>query len=121
MERRFRLTSSVDIKRVRRTGQSYAHPLLIVVILERGASDSRFAVTAGGSLGSAVKRNRAKRLLRAALRDFLPAVRPGFDGILIARKPLLNSTYGDVQDAISSLLNKAGVIGSNSDGKPVHI
>jgi len=101
---------------VRRSGQSYAHPLLVLVLLEQGSSNSRFAVTAGASIGNAVKRNRAKRLLRAALRDFLPEAKPGYEGVLIARKSLLNATYGDTKNALSSLLFKAGIIDNKTDG-----
>jgi ribonuclease P protein component len=101
---------------VRRFGQSYAHPLIVLVILEQGNSNSRFAVTAGASIGNAVKRNRAKRLLRAALRDFLSDTKPGFDGVLIARKALIYSTYGETKNALSSLLLKAGILDSKTDG-----
>ena len=116
MERRFRLTSSIEIQRVRRFGRPYADPLLVLVIQERGKANSRFAVTAGGSIGNAVKRNRAKRLIRAALKDYLPDIKPGFDGVIIARKPLINSSYGETRYTLQSLLEKAGLINSESDG-----
>jgi ribonuclease P protein component len=101
---------------VRRSGRSYADPLLVLVILERNRANSRFAVTAGVSIGNAIKRNRAKRLIRAALKDFLFCIKPGFDGLIIARKPLVNSSYGVTRQALQSLLNKAGLINSKTDG-----
>ena len=116
MERRYRLTSSIEIQRIRRSGRSYADPLLVLVVQERGKANSRFAVTAGGSIGNAVKRNRAKRLIRAALKDFLGDIKPGFDGVIIARSPLINSSHGETRLALHSLLEKAGVINSKTDG-----
>ena len=32
MQRKFRLTRSEDFKRVRRSGKSYAHPLVILIV-----------------------------------------------------------------------------------------
>jgi len=86
------------------------------VIQERDETNSRFAVTAGRSIGNAVKRNRAKRLIRAALKDFLNGVKPGFDGVIIARRPLISSSYEETRLALQSLLEKAGLIGSKTDG-----
>jgi len=86
------------------------------VVQEGGKSNSRFAVTAGGSIGNAVKRNRAKRLIRAALSDFLAGIKPGYDSVIIARKPLINSSYGETSIALQSLLEKAGLINSKIDG-----
>ena len=116
MERRFRLTSTSEIQRVRRFGRSYADPLLVLVIQEGGNTHSKFAVTAGGSIGNAVKRNRAKRLIRAALKDYLEIIKPGYQGVIIARKALTDSTYGETKQVLESLLTKAGVIDSKTDG-----
>ena len=116
MERRFRLTSSTEIQRVRRFGQSYADPLLVLVSQECGVGTTRFGVTAGRSIGNAVKRNRAKRLIRAALQEFLPGIRPGYNCLLIARKPLIESTFQETGQALKSLLEKAGLITSETDG-----
>ena len=121
MERKFRLRSSIEIQRVRRTGQSIAHPLLVLVFLKGGKSGTRFAVSAGKSVGKAVARNRAKRLIRAALREYLPDLEPGFDGILIARKGLPGSTLTETRDALGSLLNEAGILQKTADGQSVKI
>jgi ribonuclease P protein component len=102
--------------RVRRFGQSFAHPLLVLVLHARGKSNSRFAVTAGVSIGNAVRRNRVKRLLRSALRDFLGNIKPGYYGILIARKPLVSSNHREIKGALGSLLNEAGIIKNKTDG-----
>jgi len=66
-------------------------------------------VTAGRSVGGAVQRNRAKRLLREAMRMLLPTIRPGWDLILIARQPLPGATYQQVQAALSQLIRRAGL------------
>jgi len=101
-------------------GQSYAHPLLILIIQSGGKPTSRFAVTAGRSVGNAVKRNRAKRLLRAALRELIEDIKPGYDGVLVARKPLAASSSRETVTALNSLLKKAGLFDRKTNGKPTH-
>ena len=45
-------------------------------------ADVRVGVAAGRTVGNAVKRNRAKRLLRAAMQTLLPTLAHGWDLVL---------------------------------------
>jgi ribonuclease P protein component len=124
VKRNFRLTRSTDFKRVQNSGKSYAHPLVVLIAIPsatlkagpatenrlREALPSRVGVAAGRSVGGAVQRNRAKRLLREAMRMLLPTVRPGWDLILIARQPLPGATYQQVQAALSQLMRRADLL-----------
>ena len=110
MKQRFRLRSSKDIKRVRRFGQSFAHPLVVLIYLPNNKEYSRFAVSAGRSVGNAVQRNRAKRLIRAALQNLITRIKIGWDIVLIARRPLANANCQKTQVALTSLLKKAHLI-----------
>jgi ribonuclease P protein component len=108
-----RLKSSIDFERVRRDGRSHAHPLVVLVARQRDAASSgpaRFGFAAGKRLGTAVARNRAKRLLREAARAEAAAVAPGWDLIFIARQPLPRATLGEVKLAVAGLLQRAGVL-----------
>src|SRR4030065_72518 len=78
MDRQRRLTGSSDFQRVRTSGTSYAHPFVVLVACPNDMPLSRFGVTAGRQLGSAVRRNRAKRRLRAALDALQPHPLPGW-------------------------------------------
>jgi ribonuclease P protein component len=113
MNRRLRLTSSIDFKRVRRTGKSVAHPLAVLVAVPTGRPGSRFGFTAGRAVGGAVQRNLAKRRLREALRPLMPRVVSGWDAILIARPALLDADWPSVQAAIAGLLARAHLVESN--------
>jgi ribonuclease P protein component len=115
VKRRFRLTKSADILRVRRFGKSYAHPLVVLVALANKQDVSRFAVSAGRSIGNAVARNRAKRLLREGLRPFQSQIEPGWDIVLLARSPLSRSRLEDASTALSSLFARAKLIDRSTD------
>ena len=110
MQRQFRLTRSTDFKRVRRDGKSNAHPLIVLIALENQLSITRVGVAAGKRVGNAVKRNRAKRLMRAAARELHPQVKKGWDLIIIARKPIIQTKMPQVRDALQVLLQRAQLI-----------
>jgi ribonuclease P protein component len=113
VKRSFRLTRSTDFKRVRRLGKSYAHPLVVLYMLKSDGPGTRVGVTAGVSIGNAVKRNRAKRLMRAAMNELLPNTLPGFDLILIARSPLPSADLQQTRAALTSVLGRAGLLSQN--------
>ena len=133
MQRKFRLTRSEDFKRVRRSGKSYAHPLvvLIVQIHDRrsttvphafGGSPAdkrsnsvnqprvKVGVAAGRTVGTAVNRNRAKRLLREAMRSLIPHISSGLDLILIARPGLASASLEETRQALLTLLHRAQIL-----------
>lgn len=121
MQRRFRLTRSEDFKRVRRSGKSYAHPLVVLIVKRSDHPHIRIGVAAGRTVGSAVVRNRAKRLLREAIRTMIPniASQPesadqdsasNLDLILIARMGLATASLDDTRQALQNLLQRAQIL-----------
>lgn len=110
VKRSFRLTRSTDIKRVRRSGKSYAHPLMVLYALKSKLPGTHAGVSAGQAVGNAVKRNRAKRLMREAMNDLLPVTAPGTDLLLIARSPLAAANVHQARAALASLLKRAGLL-----------
>lgn len=110
MQRKFRLTRSTDFKRVRRTGKSYAHPFVVLVVQTSDAPRVRVGVTAGRSVGGAVQRNRAKRLLREAMRPLLPNLIPGWNLILIARSALPSKSLQEIRQVLTNLLRRAQIM-----------
>ncbi len=110
MKRNFRLTRSTDFKRVRRFGKSYAHPLVVLIVYPNGLEQPRIGVSAGRSVGNAVQRNRAKRLIRAAMQPHLSEIKPGWDMTLIARQPLEQATFDEAHIALLSLLRRARLL-----------
>jgi ribonuclease P protein component len=110
VKRCFRLTGSADIKRVRRSGKSYAHPLVVLYVAPGDSAETHVCVSAGLAVGNAVNRNRAKRLLRAAMNQLLPEVAPGSDLLLIARAPLARSNSQQTREVLAGLFRRAGLV-----------
>ena len=110
MQRKFRLTRSEDFKRVRRSGKSYAHPLVVLIVQSHDQPRVKIGVAAGRTVGTAVYRNRAKRLLREAMRTLIPSIASGLDLILIARPGLVSATLEDTHRALLTLLQRAQIL-----------
>jgi ribonuclease P protein component len=126
VQRKFRLTRSEDFKRVRRSGKSYAHPLVVLIVQAREKRSTavspdfseapvdqqrvKVGVAAGRTVGTAVYRNRAKRLLREAMRPLIPQIASGFDLILIARPALVTASLEETRQALLTLLQRAQIL-----------
>jgi len=110
VDRKHRLTGSNDIQRVRAAGTSYAHPLMVLIASPNHMPLTRFGVAAGRQLGTAVRRNRAKRRLRAALDALLPRLAPGWDTLWIARSGLVAAEWPEVERTVAGLCRRAGLL-----------
>ncbi len=112
MQRTFRLKRTEDFVRVRKSGKSYAHPLVVLIAQPNERTELKVGVVAGKAVGGAVQRNRAKRLLRAAMQSLIASVTPGWDLVLIGRAPILEADMFEVREALLILLRRANLIAS---------
>jgi ribonuclease P protein component len=110
VKRKFRLTSANDFKRVRRLGKSYAHPLIVLIVAPNDLEKTRSGVSAGRSVGNATLRNRAKRQIREIIRPLIDQVQTGWDIVFLARKPIANAEFQEIEAGILLLLQQAKLI-----------
>jgi ribonuclease P protein component len=113
MERQARLRCADDFERARREGRSWPHPLLVLVARPNSLDRTRVGVAASRSVGQAVMRNRARRLLRESARHLYPYLEPGWDLVLIARSPILAAREPEVRQALRHLVERAGLLREN--------
>ncbi len=109
MDRRLRLRQAGEIRRVYDEGKSWSHPLLALVACPNGLAILRLGFTASRSVGTAVARNRARRLLREAARQLYPTLAAGWDVMLIARSAIRGAREPQVQEALATLVRRAGL------------
>lgn len=85
--RRRRLSRSAEFERVYREGRSHANRHLVVYAFPRSerGSEPRLGVSVGRRLGTAVERNRVKRLLRNAFWNTAAELDDGHDFVIVAR------------------------------------
>ena len=100
MQRRNRLSRSKDFDTVYRRGRSTSSRYLVLHWFTRDDEDGepRLGLAVPRSVGTAVARNRVKRLLREAGRELVPPVPSGNDYVLAARPGLAEPAETRGQD-----------------------
>lgn len=105
-----RLQTDYDFRRVKQKGSAVYTPYFTLLYYTRDPNfetPSRFGFIASKKLDKrAVKRNRARRLMREVIRDYLENIKQGYDIILIARHPIKNASYQEVNSSFHKILPK---------------
>ncbi len=83
--------------------------MFVMIATPNPVGHTRIGVVAGRKLGTAVVRNRAKRLLREAVRRLYTHLLPGWDLILIARPAILGAKEPQVEAALEQVAREAGI------------
>lgn len=102
------LTKSQQYSLVYNQGKSWADTLLVLRALPNSLSLSRYGLSVSKRVGGAVVRNRIKRLLREIMR--LTPLKPGWDIVLIARRPSAVADYSTLSKSVRGLLSRARLI-----------
>jgi len=108
MRRPWSLARREQFTAVFRRGRGYPGDLIVVRVLRNGLGVSRLGLVVGKQVGGAVQRNRAKRLIREAVR--IRALVPGWDVVVVARPSIRGAKYQDVEQELRRLLARAGVV-----------
>ncbi|MCL5264869.1 MAG: ribonuclease P protein component [Chloroflexi bacterium] len=117
MQKQYRLRKEVEFKQVRGKGRSWAHPLIVLYALPNSLSVTRVGFSVSKRIGKAVRRNRARRLIREAVRLRHSDVKQGWDLLFIARKPIVDADFEQVRAAVDHLLRRAGLLQPTGAGK----
>lgn len=69
----------------------------------------KVGISVSKKVGGAVKRNRARRVIREAITPFLETINQNFNLIIVARENILEFSFADLKKDIEYMLTKAGV------------
>lgn len=104
-----KLNQNRDFRRAYAKGKYVAHPLVVTYAVKNRFGENRIGITASKKVGNAVKRNRARRIITAALAPYEKKIKKGYDIVLVARTktPLAKST--DLEPVLKKHLQKLGL------------
>ncbi|MCL1829843.1 MAG: ribonuclease P protein component [Oscillospiraceae bacterium] len=104
------LNKNFQFQQVYRKGQSYVAPTVVTYILSKPRGQVRYGITASKKIGGAVDRNRARRVIRAALSELLPDIDGAYDLVFVARKATITTKSHHLYSVLHSQFTKAGII-----------
>lgn len=102
------IRSSREIDHLFRTGRKFSDPLLVFIVSPSSAErpGGRVCFVAGRRIGSAVTRNRSRRVLREAARR-AGAPWTGADVALVARPETARATVAQLDSALAAVLRRS--------------
>jgi ribonuclease P protein component len=109
LKRDDRLRRREAFDQVRRHGKCWTHRLVVLCVLPNDLPRTRIGFSVSKRVGGAVVRNRVRRRLREIVRLRLSTVASGWDVVLIARPPIAQAEFRQIEAAVERLLQQAGL------------
>jgi len=104
------IRSATDFAALQSDSRSRAHPLLVLRYRRNGFEPTRYGISTGRRIGSAVARNRVRRRLRSLLRGLSGRIGGGWDVLIVARPPAAAASQAELGAALERLMIGAGLM-----------
>ena len=99
-----------DFKRLYYRGKCVACHNIVIYAQKSRMNVSRIGLTCGKSIGGAVQRNRAKRLMRESYRALAPRLTGNFDIVIVAKSKIADKKCCEVLRDMKYAFKKLGII-----------
>lgn len=107
----YRLRAREEFKAVFNDRTSIANRYLVAYVrLREDDAPARFGFSISRKIGKAHVRNRCKRRLSEITRLHISRMKSGVDVVIIARKPVVDLDYSELERAYLQLLERCGVL-----------
>ncbi|MBR5135312.1 MAG: ribonuclease P protein component [Clostridia bacterium] len=94
------LNQNKDFRSLYYRGRSQVSPFLVMYVRKNKFGFHRVGITSGKKLGTAVERNRCRRLIREAYRLLAPEIKGSWDIVFVARTRTVKSSMHQVKAAM---------------------
>jgi ribonuclease P protein component len=111
-----RIRRRPEFERVYNEGTRISGRFMTVFLLPNARETQRCGVAATRKLGSAVERNRAKRLAREIFRRH--KVAPGYDVVIVPRREMLDAPFASLEADYDRALERRGIARPNAQSGP---
>jgi len=104
------LRSAISFRAIQTDSRSKSHPLLLLRYRGNDLERTRYGISTGRRIGSAVVRNTLRRRLRTILRGLDGRVAPGWDVLVVTRAAAANASQAELEVALGQVLRAAGLL-----------
>ena len=84
--------------------------MALYILSGKDPAKTLLGITVSKKRGNAVVRNRAKRWIREACREFLPVLKKGKIIVIVAKQPAITAGYAVLREELEELLGKATLL-----------
>ncbi|OMP66395.1 ribonuclease P protein component [Domibacillus epiphyticus] len=118
MRKSFRIKKNDDFQTVFSKGKSFANRQFVVYMYKKEQNvPFRIGLSVSKKIGNAVVRNRIKRYIRQSFTELKMDIRPGYDFIIIARKPAADMSCIEVKSSLTHVLKLAKALKGKQSNK----
>ena len=110
MEKKYRLRSNIQFKKVYRSGKSYGNRLIVLFVFKNGLKYNRVGYAVTKKVGNSVTRNRVRRRMKEIYRLNCFKIKKGYDLIFLPRINSKDSSYRNIESAMFHLLKIAHIL-----------
>lgn len=110
MSKMISLCLNTEFRRAYYKGKAFVSSGLITYVLKNRLGVNRIGITTSKKIGIAVKRNRARRIIRAAYSSLDGDLNKGYDIVFVARSKTTTLKSDDVLLIMAKQLKDAGVL-----------
>ena len=109
MKHTISLKQNHEFRRLYSKGKSAVSPYFVIYCRKTKRPENRLGITTGVKLGNAVKRNRARRRIRALYRTHEQKLLTGYDIVIVARTRVIYGRYAELERSFNQLVKKLGL------------
>ena len=118
MDRVYTLKKNSEFRRLYSRGKSAVNSYMVVYCRKNGREINRVGYTVSVKLGHAVVRNRVRRRLREIYRLNSPALKKGWDIVIVARGRCVDARYARLDEAFLALCGKLSLLEEAQEAQP---
>lgn len=104
------LKQNKDFRRLYYRGKTKASSCLVTYIMKNRLGETRIGITSGKKVGNAVRRNRSRRLIRAAFSCCEDRLNGSYDIVFVARTRTADAKMQQVREQMEEQLVRLGAI-----------
>lgn len=111
LPKKYRLTKNEDFSKIYAKGFYGTYDGVAIKYLETGSKNVLIGFSVGKNFSKkAVDRNRAKRILREACREYLAVLKPGFSIVIMPRSEKKSIELEEAKKSLEQIFKKAKLI-----------
>ena len=107
LDKQNRINVEKDYNYIYKFGKRLSAKYIIVFITKNNFQYNRYGIVTSKKVGNAVKRNRAKRQVRAVIRNHFGFLSSGYDMVIVSRYNISEADFNQIETDFLSVIRRA--------------